>query len=85
MLTIRLKGIEKFREKIPEFSGKKIIFFGFYVLFIIFSSFTLLILFDLSPLLIGDHLGSFGPWFPVIGVGSFEIIGLILVYQTLKG
>ena len=81
MLIIRLKGIEKFREKIPKFSGKKIIFFGFYVLFIIFSTFTVLIFLDLSPLLIGEHLGSFGPWFPVIGVGIFEIIGLILVYQ----
>ena len=41
----------------------------------------LLFILDLSPLLIGKHLGFFGIWFPIIGVGSFEIIGLILVYQ----
>jgi protein-S-isoprenylcysteine O-methyltransferase Ste14 len=81
VFTIRLKGIEKFREKIPRFSGKKIIFFGFYVLFIILSCFTILIIFDLGPLLIEGHLGIFRPWFPIIGVGLFEIVGLILVYQ----
>jgi protein-S-isoprenylcysteine O-methyltransferase Ste14 len=81
VFRIRLKGIEEFREKIPKFSGKKIIFFVFYVIFIILSSFTILIALDLGPLLIGERLGYFRPWFPVIGVGIFELIGLILVYQ----
>jgi hypothetical protein len=81
VFTIRLKGIEKFREKIPKFSGKKIIFFGFFVFFIILSTFTILIILDLSPLFMSEHLGFFRPWFPIIGVGIFEILGLILVYQ----
>jgi len=75
--------MDKFQEKIPKFSGKKIAFFGVYVLFILSCSLMTLFFLDNLPLLLNSEglLGMISPWFPVIGVISVEIVGIILTYQ----
>lgn len=80
---MKLKGIDKFREKIPRFSGKKIILLPLYLLSVLIVSLLILIYFDILPTILPTNglLGFFLPWFPVFGVLIMGIIALFLVYQ----
>ncbi len=83
MKSLKLKGINKFLEKIPKFSGKKIIILPIYCIFVLILSLLIQIYFDLLPTIISveSALGYFTVLFPVLGVTLMGIIALFLVYQ----
>ena len=78
-----MKGIDKFREKIPKFSGKKIGLLPLYMLSIMTICLLIQLLFDILPTILTSDgwLGFFLPWFPVFGVLCIGIIALFLVFQ----
>ncbi|MFX1478091.1 MAG: methyltransferase family protein [Promethearchaeota archaeon] len=78
-----MKGIDKFREKIPKFSGKKIVILLIYCLLVFSISLTVQIYFDLLPSII-SVMGGFKYFiiiFPVLGVILVVSIAICLVYQ----
>ncbi|MEJ2294345.1 MAG: hypothetical protein P8Y23_06200, partial [Candidatus Lokiarchaeota archaeon] len=83
MMTLKLKGIDKFLERIPKFSGKKIIILPIYVLVIFSLGLMLQIYFDVLPSMItvSGLLGSFTIIFPVMGVLIIGFMVIFLVYQ----
>ena len=80
---MKFKGLDKFLEKIPKFSGKKIILLPLYVLSVLIASLFFQFLFDDLPTILPTDglLGFFLPWFPVFGVLIIGIIAIFLVYQ----
>lgn len=80
---MKLKGLDKFLEKIPKFSGKKIILLPLYVLSVLIASLFFQFLFDDLPTILPTDglLGFFLPWFPVFGVFIIGIIAIFLIYQ----
>ncbi|MFW9774047.1 MAG: methyltransferase family protein [Candidatus Thorarchaeota archaeon] len=80
---MKLKGIDKFREKIPKFSGKKIIILPIYCIFIFIVSFIIQIYFDLLPTMIPvvGFMGHLIVLFPVLGVTLMGSIAIFLVFQ----
>ncbi|MFX1312405.1 MAG: methyltransferase family protein [Promethearchaeota archaeon] len=80
---MKLKGIDKFREKIPKFSGKKIIILLIYCILVFMLSLIIQIYFDLFPtmILVEGALGFFIIVFPVLGVTLMGSIAIFLVYQ----
>ncbi|MFX1574388.1 MAG: methyltransferase family protein [Promethearchaeota archaeon] len=80
---MKLKGIDKFRERIPKFSGKKIIILPIYCIFIFIISLMTQIYFDLLPTVIPVEgvLGYFVLLFPVLGVALMGSIAIFLVFQ----
>lgn len=83
MKSLKLKGMNEFLEKIPKFSGKKIILLPFYLLSVLIVSLLVQLLFDILPTILPADglLGFFLPWFPVFGVLMMGIIAIFLVYQ----
>ena len=81
---MKIKGIDKFRSKIPAFSGKRFIIIPL-VLFLVFSiSLIIQFYFDILPTLIPSP-GAFEllfPLFPVFGVALINAIGILLIYQV---
>jgi protein-S-isoprenylcysteine O-methyltransferase Ste14 len=80
---MKIKGIEKFREKIPILAGKKIFLLPVYAIFILSLCILALIGVDSIPDLaessgVNPILLSF---FPLIGVLIIGAIGLVLIYQ----
>jgi len=75
--------VDKFREKIPAFSGKKIVLLPIYLVVVVSANLTILRLFYLLPMIIPSTglLAILLPWFPVIGVILMEAIGILLIYQ----
>ena len=82
-MILKLKGIDKFLERIPKFSGKKIVILPIYVLVIFSLSLMLQIYFDILPSIItvSGLLRIFTIIFPVLGVLIIGFMGIILVYQ----
>ena len=80
---MKLKGINKFREKLPKFSGKKIIILPTYCILVFTFSLIIQIYFDTLPSVIpvNGALGYFIIIFPVLGVILMGSIGFFLVYQ----
>ncbi len=80
---MKLKGIDKFREKLPALHGKRIIVLPiFTILCIILIFLTLFTFLNLSTIVNVQFAGINWNWiFPILGVGIIEIIGLLLVYQ----
>ncbi len=80
---MKLKGLDKFLERIPKLSGKKIIILPIYVIVVLVLSLTIQIYFDLLPSIIPENgtLGYFTIIFPVLGVALMGAIGILLVYQ----
>lgn len=80
---MKLKGLDKFLEKIPKFSGKKIVFLPLYLLSVLIVSLLIQLLFDILPtiLVIDGILGFLIPWFPVFGVLMMGIIAIFLIFQ----
>jgi len=81
--SLKLKGIDKFREKLPKFSGKKIIILPIYFILVLIFSLIIQIYFDVLPsvILVNGTLGYFTIIFPVLGVIIMGSMGLLLVYQ----
>ncbi|MFX1277335.1 MAG: methyltransferase family protein [Promethearchaeota archaeon] len=78
---MKLKGLNKFREKIPLFQGRKIVILPLFFL----SVLTLILLFQfmfyfLTVIPLTGILIPLKPWFPVIGLIITAFIGLFLVY-----
>lgn len=82
-MILKLKGLDKFLERIPKLSGKKIIILPIYVLVVFALSLTIQIYFDVLPSIIpvNSVLGYFTIIFPVLGVIFIGVIAIILVYQ----
>ncbi|MFX1386705.1 MAG: methyltransferase family protein [Promethearchaeota archaeon] len=80
---MKLKGLDKFLEKIPKFSGKKIVFLPLYLLSVLIVSLLIQILFDILPTILPvvGLIGFFLPWFPVFGILMMGIIAIFLVFQ----
>ena len=80
---MKLKGFNKFREKIPYFSGKKIVFLPLFFISVNIMSTLFLYSFYLLPLLLptNEIFNYLKPWFPILGELTTGIIGLTLVYQ----
>jgi len=78
-----LKGYGKFREKLPAFSGKKILFLPIYFVCMVASAFTVYITFYSlpAPLSISGVNGALLSLFPLFGVLIIEAVGLLLVWQ----
>lgn len=78
-----IKGINKFREKLPAFSGKKIILLPIFAIVSITFAILFLLVFDILPTSIST-VGNWAfirPWLPIIGGLLLEILGLFLVFQ----
>ncbi|MEJ2249688.1 MAG: methyltransferase [Candidatus Lokiarchaeota archaeon] len=79
---MKLKGIDKFREKLPDYKGIKFAIIPITVIISICISYLILILFYNLPILLNSSIpNSIGFLFPIFGVMLVEIIALILVYQ----
>lgn len=81
-----LKGFDKFREKMPMLSGRKILVLPVYVIAILAIALAILILFDRLPRLlsvtgINKALLSL---LPVVGAIVVEAIGFLLIYQMWR-
>lgn len=81
-----IKGIEKFRNKLPALSGKKIAILPIYAICVITAAFVVLITFDSLP----QTLISSGAdqvlfsFFPLFGVMIVEGAGFFLVWQMWR-
>jgi len=81
--SLKLKGIDKFLERIPKFSGKRIIILPIYCISVFTLSLIIQFYFDLLPTII-PVVGVFGYLiviFPVLGVVLMGSIAIFLVYQ----
>ena len=79
---MKLKGIDKFLEKLPRFSGKKIIFLPLYLLSVLIVSLLIQFYFDILPTILSTNglLGFLLPWFPIFGVLLMGITAIFLIY-----
>jgi protein-S-isoprenylcysteine O-methyltransferase Ste14 len=81
--AVVIKGFEKFREKMPALSGKKIVILPIYAICMATLAFVIYLTFDSLP----STLVSWGAnevllsFFPLIGVAIVEIAGFFLVWQ----
>lgn len=80
---MKLKGFDKFREKLPALHGRRIILIPLYTIGCISLIFFVLFSFlHLSTALTLEFAGINWNWiFPILGVVIVEVVGLILVYQ----
>jgi len=80
---MKIKGADKFREKIPKFSGKKIIAIPIYVIFVFTISLTIQLYFDFLPTIISSEgmLGYLSVLLPILGVTLMGSLAIFLVYQ----
>ena len=77
-----IKGVDKFREKLPALSGKKIIILPFYAIFMVALAFVIYVTFDSLPATFaasGNEL--FLSFCPLIGTIIIEGVGFSLVWQ----
>lgn len=83
---MRLKGLNKFREKVPWFSGKKIVLIPLFFLAVIAASLLIIIAFDSLPdwiLNLGYNNAALA-FSPLIGELLIVIAGFLLVYQVWR-
>lgn len=78
-----LKGIDKFRAKIPKLSGRKIVILPLYAFSMLIISLIIELYFDILPSLLALSVEwSFMISFlPILGVLLMGILGLFLTYQ----
>ena len=83
---MKLKGIEKFREKIPWFAGKRIIIVPLY--FLILMSLSLLVMiwfYSLPEMTLSSGINSvIASLFPLFGELLIAIVGFLIVYQMFS-
>jgi len=80
---MKIKGADKFLEKIPKFSGKKIIILPLYVIFVFAISLIIQLYFDFLPTIIPSEgiLGYLNVLFPILGVTLMGSLAIFLIYQ----
>ncbi|HUX98992.1 MAG TPA: methyltransferase [Candidatus Deferrimicrobium sp.] len=80
---MKIKGIDKFREKLPALHGKRIILVPIYTITCVILIFFILFWFlHLSTEVNVQFAGINWNWiFPILGVVIIEVVGLVLVYQ----
>jgi protein-S-isoprenylcysteine O-methyltransferase Ste14 len=78
-----MKGVEKFREKLPNFQGNKFLVFIVVVFIIIASSLTFQLFMDSMPRMFRDvdTLQILAPFTPIFGSLIVLIIGFSIVYN----
>jgi len=79
----RMKGIEKLREKLPDYHGKKIYRFNLIALITFLCSLGFQLILDSLPRIFPDFkiLQILAPFAPVFGSLFIAIIGLLIVYN----
>jgi protein-S-isoprenylcysteine O-methyltransferase Ste14 len=75
-----LKGLDKFRQKIPSFSGKKIAILPIFMILMVAVAFFIYISFDTLPATINPSETS-AALYPLVGAICVMSIGFILVWQ----
>ena len=79
---MKLKGFDKFREKVPVLKGPRIIILPLYVLFMVFLTFYYLNKIYFLPQLLSNQVPDYLlPFIPLFGVIVAEVIGFMLVGQ----
>ena len=83
MYLMQLKGLNKFREKVPWFSGKRVFLIPVFFLFIIAATLLIVIAFDSLPgwLLSCGCNNTALSFSPLIGELLIVVVGFLLVYQ----
>ena len=78
-----IKGFDKFREKMPALSGKKIIILPIYIVCMALIAFLVYVTFDSLPnsLAASGIFGDLLSFFPLFGVIIIETAGFMLVWQ----
>jgi protein-S-isoprenylcysteine O-methyltransferase Ste14 len=81
---MKLKGIDKFLAKIPDYHGKRLILLPLIVALSFIISLAIMILLDISPRLFHSIplLKVFEPLMPILSTLLFEIIGILLIRRT---
>jgi protein-S-isoprenylcysteine O-methyltransferase Ste14 len=80
---LKINGIEKFREKVPIFAGKKIIILPIYSIIILLIGLVIQLWFDILAVIIPSN-GIFGyirPIYPILGVLIMLSFALLSVFQ----
>jgi protein-S-isoprenylcysteine O-methyltransferase Ste14 len=77
---VPIKGLEKFRQKIPAFSGKKIAVLPAFMILMVAVAFFIYIFFDYLPSTL-NSLDTIAALYPLLGVILVITIGFILVWQ----
>ena len=83
---MKIKGMDRFHEHLPDYSGKKFRFFArLSAVSAFFSIFFMLIMDGIFRIFLsGDFLIIISPFGPILGVGIIEFIGFLLVYLFWK-
>lgn len=83
---MKIKGIDRFRDHLPDYPGKKIRFFCILSAISAFLSIFFMLLMDgiFRIFLSGDLLLILSPFGPIFGVGIMEFTGYFLVYLFWK-
>ena len=83
---MKIKGMDKFHEHLPDYPGKKIRFFARLSAISAIVGLLFLVVMDgvFRLLLSGDLLILFSPFGPIFGVGIIEFLGFLLVYLFWK-
>ena len=83
---MKLKGMDRFHEHLPDYPGKKIRFFArLSAISAILSLFFMVIMDGIFRLLLsGDLLIILSPFGPILGVGIVGLTGFLLVYTFWK-
>ncbi len=75
-----IKGVEKFREKLPVLSGKKILILPIYVAIVVATAFAVFAAFDSLPATLNAN-EVLPALLPLLGVIVVMAVGLVLVWQ----
>jgi len=80
---MHLKGVDKFREKLPGYEGSRIFFLPILALFSFLVGLLFMLFLDIASRLFPNSYFLFliEPILPVIGPATCGIIGLVLVFQ----
>lgn len=83
---MKIKGMDRFHEHLPNYPGKKIRFFArLAAISALLSIFFMLVMDGIFRLLFyGDLLIILSPFGPILGVGIVELTGFLLVYSFWK-
>jgi protein-S-isoprenylcysteine O-methyltransferase Ste14 len=78
-----IKGVDKWRAKVPAFSGKKVIILPIFMICMVSLAFLVYVTFDAFPNLFAASgiIASLLSFFPLFGVIIIEIAGFMLVWQ----
>lgn len=81
MKGMKIKGVAKFLEKIPDYRGKRLMIIPLSALLSFLVALGLMVFLDISPRLFSSIpiLGLLAPFMPIFSTLLFEILGLFLI------